>query len=102
MTTIEGVAAARPSATRAARCSTVSARAQVPLRDHRRNCDHTRVRGLKDSGRNRHWQPVWEMWSIASTTRRRSGACFGPRLPGALNTGSSSSHCSSVSRWRSP
>ena len=62
MTTIEGVAAVRPSASRAALCSTVSARAQVPLRDQRRNCDHTQgVQGPKDSGRNRHWQPVWEM-----------------------------------------
>jgi hypothetical protein len=61
MTTIEGVAAVRPSASRAALCSTVSARAQVPLRDQRRNCDHTRVQGPNDSGRNRHWQPVWEM-----------------------------------------
>lgn len=39
---------------------------------------------------------VWETYSIASTTVRRSGACLGPRLPGALNTGSSSAHCSSV------
>jgi hypothetical protein len=36
------------------------------------------------------------MHSIASTTRRRSGPCLGPRLPGALNTGSSNAHCSSV------
>jgi hypothetical protein len=36
------------------------------------------------------------MYSVASTTRIRSGACLGPRLPGALNTGSSSAHCSSV------
>jgi hypothetical protein len=61
MTTIEGVAAARPSATRAARCSTISARAQVPLRDQRRTCEHTRVQGPKDSGTNRHRQPVWAM-----------------------------------------
>jgi len=45
MTTIDGVASARPSASRAAAWSTVSARAQVPLRDHRRNCDQTRVHG---------------------------------------------------------
>ena len=60
MTTIDGVASVRPSASRAAACSTVSARAQVPLRDQRRNCDHTRVQGPNDSGRYRHWQPVWE------------------------------------------
>jgi hypothetical protein len=30
------------------------ARAQVPLRDQRRNCDQTRVHAPKDSGRNRH------------------------------------------------
>jgi hypothetical protein len=29
-------------------------------------------------------------------TRRRSGACLGPRLLGMLNTASSSAHCSSV------
>jgi hypothetical protein len=51
MTTIDGVASARPSASRAAACSTVSARVQVPLRDQRRNCDHTRVQGPNDSGR---------------------------------------------------
>ena len=89
-------AASRPSASRAASCSTVRARAQVPLRDQRRNCDHTRVQGPNDSGRNRHWQPVWETYSIASTTPRRSAACLGPRLPGALNTGSSSAPCWSV------
>jgi hypothetical protein len=32
MTTIEGVSSARPSASRAAVCNTVNARAQVPLR----------------------------------------------------------------------
>src|SRR4051794_33310179 len=36
------------------------------------------------------------MYSIASTTVRRSSACLRPRLPGALNTDSSSSHWSSV------
>lgn len=36
------------------------------------------------------------MYSIASTTVRRSPACLRPRLPGALNTGSSSFHWSSV------
>jgi hypothetical protein len=51
MTSIDGVASARASAWRAAACSTVSARAQVPLRDQRRNCDHTRVQGPNDSGR---------------------------------------------------
>jgi len=51
MTTIDGVASARPSTSRVAACSTVNARAQVPLRDHRRNCDHTRVHGPNDSGR---------------------------------------------------
>lgn len=35
--------------------------AQVPLRDQRRNCDHTRVHGSNDAGRYRHWQPVWEL-----------------------------------------
>ena len=54
MTTIDGVESARPSASRAAACRTVSARAQVPLRDQRRNCDHTRVHGPNDSGRYRH------------------------------------------------
>ena len=54
MTTIDGVASMRPSASRAAACSTVSARAQVPLRDQRRNCDHTLVQDPNDSGRNRH------------------------------------------------
>ena len=51
MTTIDGVSSARPSASRAAACSTVSALAQVPLRDQRRNCDQTRVQGPNDSGR---------------------------------------------------
>jgi hypothetical protein len=51
MTTIDGVASGRPSASRAAKCNTVRARAQVPLRDQRRNCDHTRVQGPNDSGR---------------------------------------------------
>src|SRR5450631_721664 len=37
MTTIDGFASARPPASRAAACSTVSARVQVPLRDQRRN-----------------------------------------------------------------
>jgi len=36
MTTIDGVASARPTASRAATCSTVSARIQVPLCDQRR------------------------------------------------------------------
>src|SRR4051794_3870114 len=36
------------------------------------------------------------MYSIASTTVRRSSACLRPRLPGALNTGSSRAHSSSV------
>jgi len=35
-----------------------------------------------------------EMWSIASTTRRRSGACLGLRLPGALNAGFNSARLS--------
>jgi hypothetical protein len=39
MTTIDGVASVRPSASGAAACSTVSARAQVSLRDQRRNCE---------------------------------------------------------------
>jgi hypothetical protein len=52
---------ARPSASRAAVCNTVNARAQLPLRVQRRNCDHTRVQGPNDSGRNRPWQPVWAM-----------------------------------------
>jgi hypothetical protein len=60
MTTIDGVGSTRASASRAASCSAVSARAQVPLRDQRRNCDHTRVHGPNDSGRYRHWQPVCE------------------------------------------
>jgi hypothetical protein len=41
-------------------------------------------------------QPVWAMCSIAFTGVRRSSACLRPRFPGALNTGSSRSHCSSV------
>lgn len=40
-----------PSASRAAACSTVNARAQVPLRDQRRTCEQTRVQGPNDSGR---------------------------------------------------
>ena len=51
MTTIDGVASARPSPSQAAACSAVSARVQVPLRDQRRDCDHTRVQGPNDSGR---------------------------------------------------
>jgi hypothetical protein len=51
MTSIDGVASARPSASRAATCNSVSARAQVPLPDQRRNCDHTRVQRPNDSGR---------------------------------------------------
>jgi hypothetical protein len=51
MTTIEGVSSVRPSASRAAVKNTVDARAQVPLRVQRRNCDHTRVQGPNDSGR---------------------------------------------------
>ena len=51
MTTIEGVSSALPSSWRAAACSTVRARAQVPLRDQRRNCDQTRVHGPNDDGR---------------------------------------------------
>lgn len=43
------------------RMQDLSARAQVPLRDQRRNCDRTRVQGPNDSGRSRRWQPVWEM-----------------------------------------
>ena len=50
MTTIDGVASARPPASRAAAYNTVNARVQVPLRDQRRNCDHTRVHGPNDSG----------------------------------------------------
>jgi hypothetical protein len=96
MTTIDGVASVRPTVPRAAAWSTASARAHVPLRDHRRNCDHTRVQGPKVSGRNRHWHPVWAMYSIASTTVRRSPACFRPRLLAGLNTGSSKAHWSSV------
>ena len=61
MATIEGVSSAHPSASRAAACSTVRAYVQVPLRDQRRNCDHTRVHGPNDSGRFRHWYPVWAM-----------------------------------------
>lgn len=41
MTTIDGVASARPSALA---CSTVGPLAQVPLHDQRRNCDHTHNR----------------------------------------------------------
>jgi hypothetical protein len=37
MTTSDGVASTRPSASRAAACNTVRACAQVPLRDQRRN-----------------------------------------------------------------
>ena len=51
MTTIDGVASTRPPASRAAAYNTVNARVQVPLRDQRRNCDHTRVQGPNDSGR---------------------------------------------------
>ncbi len=71
-------------------------RAHVPLRDQRRSCDQTRVQGPNDSGNQGHWHQVWATWGIASTTVRRSSACFRPRFPGALNTGSSNSHCSSV------
>ncbi len=73
MTSIDGDTSARPSTSRAAACSTVSARAKVPLRDHRRNCDHTRVQRPNDSGRYRHWQPVCAMYSIASTTELSAG-----------------------------
>jgi hypothetical protein len=48
-TTVVGVAWVRASASRAASCRTVRTRAQVPLRDHRRNRDHTRVQGPDDS-----------------------------------------------------
>ena len=58
MTTIDGVASVRPRPPPAR--NTVSARAQVPLRDQRRNCDQPRVHGPNHSGRNRHWQPAWE------------------------------------------
>jgi hypothetical protein len=51
MTSIDGAASGLPSASRAAACSTVSARVQVPLPDQRRNCDHTRVQRPNDSGR---------------------------------------------------
>jgi hypothetical protein len=51
MTTIDGVASARPPASRAAACTTVSVRVQVRLRDQRRNCEHTCVQGPNDSGR---------------------------------------------------
>lgn len=51
MTTIDGAASGRPLASRAAACSTVSARAHVALRDQRRNCDQTRVHGPNDAGR---------------------------------------------------
>ncbi|MDQ1536813.1 MAG: hypothetical protein QOE58_1206 [Actinomycetota bacterium] len=42
------------------------------------------------------WVEAGTTRSIASITRRRSGACLGPRLPGRLNTGPSSAHCSVV------
>jgi hypothetical protein len=51
MTTNDGVRSARPSDSRAAACKTVSACAQVPMRDQRRNWDQTRVHGPNDSGR---------------------------------------------------
>ena len=58
MATIDGVGSARPAASRTTAWRTVSARAQVPFWDHRRNWDHTRVQGPKPSGRKRHWHPV--------------------------------------------
>jgi hypothetical protein len=51
MTTIEGVSSTLPSSRRAAACNNVRARAQLPLRDQRRNCDQTRVHGPNDAGR---------------------------------------------------
>ena len=50
MTTIDGVASARPSTSRTAACNAVKAAPQVPLRDQRRNCDHTRVLGPERLG----------------------------------------------------
>ena len=47
-------------------------RSQVPLADHRRNCDHALVRGPNPAGRYRDWQPVCAMYSIRSTTGSRS------------------------------
>lgn len=58
----------------------VSARAQVLLRDQRRNCDHTRVHGPNDSGRYRHWQPV----CIASTTLPEVRCVLGSALAGRV------------------
>ena len=61
ITTIEGRGSFRPRAVRDDACSSERARAQVPLRDLRRNWDQTRVQGPNSSGRNRHWHPVCEI-----------------------------------------
>jgi hypothetical protein len=53
MTSIDG-AAAHPSPSRAAACSTLSAPAQAPSPDQRPNCDHTRIQRPNDPGRSRH------------------------------------------------
>ena len=50
MTTIDGCAS-RSATRRTCSCNTATRVAQVPLRDQRRNCDHTRVHGPNDSGR---------------------------------------------------
>lgn len=34
--------------------------------------DHTLVQGPNDPGKNRHWQPVWETYSIAEQFARCS------------------------------
>ncbi len=61
MTTIDGSAAARPSLVLALRCSSAKRADHTPLRDQRRDWDHTAAHGPNWRGRQRHWQPAWAM-----------------------------------------
>jgi hypothetical protein len=61
MTTIDGLASARPSLVFTFRCSSAKSRDRTPLRDQRRNWDHTPVQGPNCGGRQRYWHPVWAM-----------------------------------------
>jgi hypothetical protein len=96
ITTIDGRFSLRPSEMRACSCNAASTRPRVPLRDQRRNCDHTLVHFPNSAGKNRHSQPACATYNITSTTTRRSGPCSGPRFDAGHSNGSSSSHWSSV------
>ena len=96
MTTIEGAASARPSASRAAACSTVKARTQGAVAGP---ASALWLHPRPGPERLRKEPPlaagVGDIEHCVNHTPEVR-CVLGSRMPGALNTGPSSAHCSSV------